>query len=209
MWKAYTNGYHIATHANGDVALDQVMGIYEWLDRRQPDAGSAFRIEHMALPTREHLIRCQKLHVMVATQPVFLSAMGATFRRYMPEPYFDHAYGVRDMLDAGLTVALSTDVPVVPDDNPLLGLKAAVDRRDHRGIPLGEGQAIKMWEALYAYTMASASLSRDESNRGSIAPGKWADLAVLSGNPLAVGPEELLDLRVEQTYVGGQLVFER
>jgi predicted amidohydrolase YtcJ len=209
MGKAHAAGYRLATHANGDVALDQVIGIYEALDKREPRSDSPFRLEHMALPTPQHLARCRKLGVMVATQPVFLSAMGATFRRYMPEPYFDRAYGVRSMLDAGLTVALSTDCPVVPDDNPLLGLKAAVDRLDHRGVPLGKGQAIQMREALYAYTMAGAILSGDGANRGSITPGKWADLAVLSGDPLAVDPQELPGLQVEQTYVAGRLVFER
>ncbi|MEZ4706293.1 MAG: amidohydrolase family protein [Caldilineaceae bacterium] len=113
------------------------------------------------------------------------------------------------MLDAGLTVALSTDAPVVPDDNPLIGLKAAIDRLDHAGHPLGAEQAITPYEALYAYTMGGAILSGDEANRGSITPGKWADLVVLSGDPLATPPEKMLDLRVEQTYVGGELMYQR
>ncbi len=145
---------------------------------------------------------------MAATQTVFLPAMGATFRRYMPEMFFPRAYGVRSMLEAGLTVALSTDAPVVPDDNPLIGLKAAIDRRDYNGDPLGPEQAITPEEALYAYTMAGAILSGDEANRGSLTPGKWADLVVLSGDPLATPAEHLLALKVEQTYVAGKLVYE-
>src|SRR5690606_15466438 len=119
-----------------------------------------------------------------------------------------HCYPVRSMLEAGLTVALSSDAPVVPDDNPLLGIKAAVDRCDANGDPIAPEQAITAYDALYAYTMGGAIASGDENNRGSITPDKWADLVVLSGDPLNTPPDELLNIRVEQTYVGGQLVYE-
>ncbi len=69
------------------------------------------------------------------------------------------------------------------DDNPFLGLKAAIDRLDHAGQPLALEQAVTPYEALYAYTIAGAILSGDEQNRGSIPPGKWADLAVLNTDP--------------------------
>jgi predicted amidohydrolase YtcJ len=184
-----------------------VLSTYELIAQRTP--GKRHRIEHLALPTADHLARCRALGVMAATQTVFLPAMGATFRRYMPEVFFERAYGMRSMLDAGLVAALSTDAPVVPDDNPLLGLKSAVDRRDHAGEPLGERQAITPAEALWAYTQAGAILSGDEQSRGSITPGKWADLAVLSGDPLTTPPEKLLNIQVEQTYLGGKVVWER
>lgn len=209
MWESHTNGFRMATHANGDVALEQVIRIYELCQARNPRPGLRHRLEHLALPTADHLARCAKIGVMAATQTVFLPAMGATFRRYMPESYFSRAYGVRAMLNAGLAVALSTDAPVVPDDNPLIGLKAAIDRLDHAGNPLGAEQAITPYEALYAYTMGGAILSGDEANRGSLTPGKWADLVILSGDPLTTPPVQMLDLRVEQTYVGGELLFQR
>jgi predicted amidohydrolase YtcJ len=206
MWEAHRAGLRIATHANGDVAIEQVLATYALLAERKP--GPRHRIEHLALPSDAQLALCRRLGVMIATQPVFLPAMGATFRRYMPEVFYARAYGVRAMLDAGLTVALSTDAPVVPDDNPLLGLKAAINRRDHAGEPLGAEQAIAPAEALWGYTLAGAILSGDADNRGSISPGKWADLAVLSGDPLETPPDRLPELRVERTYLAGELVFE-
>jgi hypothetical protein len=112
------------------------------------------------------------------------------------------------MLEAGLTVALSSDAPVVPDDNPLVGMKAAVDRKDAKGDPIAPEQAITSYDALYAYTMGGAIASSDDDNRGSITPGKWADLVILSGDPLNTPPDELPNIKVEQTYVGGQLVYE-
>jgi predicted amidohydrolase YtcJ len=207
MWEAHSAGLRIGTHANGDVAIEQVVKIYELLEQRRP--GMRHRIEHLALPTLEQLARLAAIGAMAATQTVFLPAMGATFRRYMPEHFYARAYGVRSMIDAGLTVALSTDAPVVADDNPLLGLKSAIDRRDHAGAALGEKQAITAAEALWAYTQAGAILSGDEHNRGSITRGKWADLAVLSADPLTTPPDDLLGLVVEQTYVAGKLAYER
>jgi predicted amidohydrolase YtcJ len=205
MWDAHRAGLRIATHANGDVAIGQVLHTYELIAARAP--GKQHRIEHLALPSAAQLALCQRLGVMIATQPVFLPSMGATFRRYMPEVFYARAYGVRDMLDAGLMVALSTDAPVVPDDNPLLGMKAAIDRRDHAGDPLGASQAITPAEALWGYTLAGAILSGDEESRGSISPGKWADLVVLSGDPLATPVEDMLDIHIEQTYLAGALAF--
>ncbi len=207
MWEAHRAGFRIGTHAIGDRALDQVIRIYETLNARQP--GLRHRIEHLGLPNLQHLRRLKAINAIAVPQTVFLPALGSAFRRYLPDDYFERCYPVRSMLDEGLTVALSSDAPVVPDDNPLLGIKAAVDRLDGQGDPIAPGQAISAYEALYAFTMGGAIASGDAANRGSIARGKWADFAVLSGDPLNTPPEQLTDIQVEQTYVGGELVYER
>ncbi|MBZ0284667.1 MAG: amidohydrolase [Anaerolineae bacterium] len=207
MWEAHEAGFRIGTHAIGDVALDQVIGVYEELHRRLPN-GLRHRIEHLGLPNAEHLKRCKAMDVIAVPQTVFLPALGASFRRYLPDVYVPRCYPVRAMLDAGLTVALSSDAPVVPDDNPILGIKAAVDRLDPNGEPIAAEQFITASEALFAYTMGGAIASGDANNRGSLTPGKWADFAVLSGDPLAVSTAELLTITVEQTYLGGNLVYK-
>jgi predicted amidohydrolase YtcJ len=96
----------------------------------------------------------------------------------------------------------------VPDDNPLMGMKAARDRQDSRGEPIAPEQALTPYEALYAYTMGGVIASGDADNRGSLSAGKWADMIVLSGDPLKTPTERLPELRVERTYVGGRLVYE-
>jgi len=131
------------------------------------------------------------------------------FRRYLPDSLLPRTYPVRAMLDAGVRVALSSDAPVVEDDNPLVGMMAAITRLDSEGCPMAPAQAITAEEALYAYTMGGAIASGDEANRGSIEAGKWADLAVLSGNPLTVPPEALPELKVDMTLVAGRVLFER
>ncbi|MBL8161628.1 MAG: amidohydrolase [Anaerolineae bacterium] len=208
MWEAHAAGFRIGTHAIGDVTLDQVIGVYEELHRRLPN-GLRHRIEHLGLPDAEHLRRCRALNVIAVPQTVFLPALGASFRRYLPDAFVPRCYPVRAMLDAGLTVALSSDAPVVPDDDPILGIKAAVDRLDPFGEPIAPEQTISAAEALYAYIMGGAIASGDADNRGSLTPGKWADLAVLSGDPLRTPTADLLSVRVDQTYVGGTLVHER
>lgn len=209
MWEAHNAGFRIATHAIGERAIDQVIGIYETLHRRKPSAGLRHRIEHLGLPTADHLRRCAALNVIAVPQTIFLPALGASFRRYLSDSTLSRAYPVRAMLDAGLTVALSSDAPVVPDDNPLMGIKAALDRLDHTGQPIAPDQAITLEEALYAYTMGGAIASGDAENRGSLEAGKWADMIVLSADPFATPLDKLGEIAVDQTYVGGQLVYER
>lgn len=207
MWEAHDAGFRIGTHAIGDVALEQIISVYEELHRRKPN-GLRHRIEHLGLPDADMLKRCKAIDVIAVPQTVFLPALGASFRRYLPDAFIPRCYPVRAMLDAGLTVALSSDAPVVPDDNPILGMKAAIDRKDHAGEPIAPEQAISAYEALYGYTMGGALASDDGKNRGSLTPGKWADMVILSGNPLTTPPDSLLDLQVEQTFVGGKPAYE-
>jgi len=205
--EAHDAGWRIATHAIGDVAIDQVLDIYRSLG---PHArGLAHRIEHFGLPSREQLARAAVLHVIAAPQTIFIRSLGRNFRRYLPDALLPRTYPIRAMLDAGVRVALSSDAPVVEDDNPLVGMLAAVTRRDDEGHAIAPEQAITVDEALHGYTMGGAVASGDDSNRGSIAPGKWADLAVLSRNPSSVEPEALPEIRVDMTLLAGCVVYER
>lgn len=206
-WEAHDAGFRIATHAIGDVALEQVIRVYEELHRRKP--GLRHRIEHVGLPNPDHLARMQAINAIAVPQSVFLYALGGNYRRYVPDAFLPRLFPIRDMLDTGLDVALSSDAPVVPDDNPLLGMKAALDRLDASGYAFTPAQAITPYEALYAYTMGGARASGDDATRGSISVGKWADLAVLSADPLQTAPADLPDSTVDQTFVGGRLVYER
>ncbi|MEO8679598.1 MAG: amidohydrolase [Vicinamibacterales bacterium] len=212
--EAHDAGWRIATHAIGDVAIDQVLRVYEALPptrSRSLRAGGArplrHRIEHFGLPTADHLARAARLGVIAVPQTVFVHALGRNFRQYLPDALLARAYPVRSMLDAGVTVALSSDAPVVEDDSPLLGIQAAMLRRDEDGHGIAKGEAISLDEALDAYTRGAAVASGDEGNRGRLHEGMWADLAVLSGNPFETPPEEITSLRVTQTWVGGKRVY--
>ncbi|MBS1240843.1 MAG: Amidohydrolase 3 [Gemmatimonadetes bacterium] len=203
--EAHEAGWRIATHAIGDVTIDQVLRTYEALG----PGPKRHRIEHLGLPTAGHLSRAARLGVIAVPQSIFLYELGRNFRAFLPDHLLAVAYPIRSMLDAGLTVALSSDAPVVEDDSPLRGIEAAVMRLDAEGHPIAADQGITIAEAIAAYTTGGAVASGDEDNRGCLTPGAWADLAVLSGNPLDTPAEALTDLVVEQTWVGGTLAYER
>lgn len=200
-------GWRIATHAIGDVAIDQMLDIYESLGPHP--RGLAHRIEHFGLPDAAQLARASRLGVIAAPQTIFIHSLGRNFRSYLPDSMLPRTYPVRAMLDAGVRVALSSDAPVVEDDNPLLGMMAAITRLDNEGALIAPAQAITATEALYGYTMGGAIASGDEANRGSIEPGKWADLAVLSADPLSTAPESLPEIMVDMTLVAGRVAYER
>jgi predicted amidohydrolase YtcJ len=199
--------WRIATHAIGDVAIGQMLDIYETLGPHR--RGFAHRIEHFGLPDASQLARAAALGVIAAPQAIFIHSLGRNFRNCLPDALLPRTYPLRAMLDAGIPIALSSDAPVVEDDNPLLGMMAAITRRDKEGHLIAPEQAIDAREALYGYTMGGAIASGDERNRGSVEVGKWADLAVLSADPLSVPPETLPGITVDLTLVGGQIVFAR
>jgi len=138
---------------------------------------------------------------------VFVHALGRNFRQYLPDALLARAYPVRAMLDAGVTVALSSDAPVVEDDSPLRGMQAALLRRDADGEAIAPAEAITIDEALDAYTRGGAVASGDDGDRGCLQPGMLADLAVVSGDLRTTPAEALASLRVTQTWVGGQEVY--
>lgn len=201
--EAHDAGWRIATHAIGDVAIDQVLRVYGSLGT----APLRHRIEHFGLPTDDQLTRAAARGVIAVPQAIFLPALGRNFRDYLPDALLARAYPIRAMLDAGLTVALSSDAPVVENDSPLAGIQAAITRADADGRPIAADQAITLDEALDAYTHGGAVASGDDELRGRLEVGLLADLTVVSGDLRATPPEALSTLTVTQTWVGGRQVF--
>ncbi|WP_425144750.1 amidohydrolase [Deinococcus sp.] len=175
--EAHTAGFRIGAHAIGDRALDQLLDVYERLERQHP-GGQRHRIEHFGLPSADHLRRAADLGVHAVPQAIFLHELRGNFERYLPPEFLPRTYPLRSMLDAGLNVALSSDGPVVRELRPLVGLQAAVQQ------PMTPGQQLTPLEALRAYTLGGAHAQGDSDNRGSLEVGTWADLSVLAADPL-------------------------
>lgn len=199
-------GFRIGTHAIGDAAIDQVLSVYRRLAREIP--GPTNRIEHFGLPDARQLAQAARLGVIAVTQPAFLAELGESFRLNLPPAYHERIYPIRSMLLAGVPVALSTDGPVVSDLNPLTGVRCAISRLDASGRPFGGGEGLSLHQALYAYTMGGAMASGDAANRGSISPGKWADLVVYERDPRRVPLDDLPAMRPRMTFVGGRVAHE-
>jgi len=205
IWDIHRAGLRASIHAIGDVAIDQVLGAVEYASSRLV-ARFRHRIEHFGLPSAEHMQRA-RYRVNVVPQLAFIHALGDSFLEYVPPSLAAQIYPLRAMIDAGLTVALSSDAPVVPDFNPLLGLKAAADRLSASGRSVTPEQAVSVAETLPMYTLNGAIVAGDEAIKGTIIPGKLADLTILSGDPLRAPIERLTDLKVETTIVNGQIVY--
>jgi predicted amidohydrolase YtcJ len=201
---AHEAGLRIATHAIGDAAIALVLDVYQNLYHR--DSGQRHRIEHCGLPAQNHLQSMRKNSIFAVPQPIFLYELGVNFRKYLPEKLLDRCYPIKSILNAGVDCAFSSDAPVVQNAFPLAGIKAAVLRQDREGQPVAPNEAISVENALKACTIAGALASGDENNRGSLTPGKWADMVVLSENPLLVQPENLDGINVKMTFVGGKCV---
>jgi predicted amidohydrolase YtcJ len=125
--ESHNQSWRIATHAIGDVAIDQVLAIYEGLGPHPQ--GLAHRIEHFGLPSEVQLKRAAQLGVISVPQSIFIHDLGRNFLEFLPAEFLPRVYPIRAMLKAGLTVALSSDAPVVEDDDPLAGMTAAITRR--------------------------------------------------------------------------------
>ena len=205
--ESHDAGWRIATHAIGDVAIEQVLDIYEALGPHP--RGWGHRIEHLGLPSAAQLARAARLGVIAVPQSIFIHSLGRNFREYLPDALLPRCYPIRAMLDAGVRVALSSDAPVVENDNPLAGMTAAITRRDRDGHLIAPAQAITAAEALAGYTAGGAAAVGLDDALGAIAPGMWADLAVLSGNPLTTPADELSALTVNMTMLAGRIVYER
>ncbi|MHB8628007.1 MAG: amidohydrolase [Aggregatilineales bacterium] len=205
VWDIHRAGLRAAIHAIGDAAIEQALKAVEYASGRLVSR-MRHRIEHFGLPNASQLARAQH-RVSVVPQAVFLPALGDGFLAYTPPELLGQLYPLRAMKDAGLMVALSSDAPVVPDFNPLLGIKAAADRLSASGVPIAPDQAIEVADALRMYTVNGAVVAGESTLKGSLSPGKLADMAVLSGDPLRAPVERLTDLQVEMTILNGQIVY--
>ncbi len=187
--EAHRAGFRIGTHAIGDVALDQMLEVYERLEAAQPN-GLRHRLEHFGLANTTHRARAKALGVIVVPQPIFLHELSGNFERYLPPVFAPDCYNLRAMLDAGLTTAFSSDAPVVREVNPLVGIHAAVHE------PFRPGNAVTLEEAIEAFTIAGAIAQGDEGNRGTLEVGKWADFNVYGNADAAVLEWELKRIHV-------------
>jgi predicted amidohydrolase YtcJ len=204
-------GFQVCVHAQGDRAIETVLDAYSAV--LPPAAGQPVsrnprrhRIEHGGALYPDLLDRAADLDILVATQPGFLSTLGDGFAAAFPDSR-DQLYAIGSWLRAGLTVAGSSDAPVISPD-PLLGLRDAMLRRTGEGRTLGPGEELTAADALALYTTAAAYAMHREAELGSLEPGKRADFVVLDGNPLAVGPGRLTDLKVLATALDGAPVYQ-
>jgi predicted amidohydrolase YtcJ len=201
-------GHQVALHAVEENTVEAACNAIEYAVNKYPREDHRHRIEHCSVCTPEMVKRLAELKVTVVTQPSFIYYNGERYLNTVPDEQLGHLYPISRLIKAGITVAGSSDCPVIPPD-PIAGLYAAVSRITETGKHLLYEERVTPVEALQMYTRNAAYVCFQETIKGTLSPGYTADLIVLTGNPLKLTPEELWKLRVALTVINGEIVWRK
>lgn len=200
-------GYQVGVHAIGDAAIELVVDILAEALERNPHPDQRNYLNHFSMrPSDESMDKMAKHGIWIDQQPNFTYTLEGRYVANLDGWRLAHNNPIRSPMDHGIVVALSSDILPI---GPLVGLYAAVTRKGMSGRVFGADEAITMAEAIRGYTLTGAYLNFDEDVKGSLEPGKYADMIVLSGDLLTIDPEATMDVQVEQTWLGGKLVYQR
>ena len=211
MMKGDAAGLQLCTHAIGDAGISAILDIYAEIEKAHGPADRRWRIEHAQHMAAKDFDRFAQLHVIASVQPYHAIDDGRWAERRIGHDRASRTYAFRSFLNHGVKLALGTDWNVAPL-NPMLTLYAATTRATLDGKNPGgwfPEQKLTIKEAIEAYTIGSAYAEFQENDKGSIAPGKLADMVLLSDDVLAIDPVKIRDVKVLKTWVGGKLVYEQ
>lgn len=199
--KANRAGLQIAVHCESERSIEQVLWAMEKALRDCPRADHRHRIEHFELPTLRQIERLAAAGIMASMQPAFIPAfMGQEnmqyYRKLLGGSRLKRVHPYRTILDHGIPVSGGSDSPVTPYD-PLAGAAAAVNHPNPE-------ERVSVGEALRMFTTAAAYSAFEENDKGSLEPGKLADLVVLDEDPFQVSPEKIATIGIAMVFVGGR-----
>lgn len=216
----YRKGLQPAIHAIGDRALDMTVSAIEYTLKKTAEEGMSreeqekrlpFRIIHAQLADQEQIARMAKLPLIADMQPIFLQTDLHWMEERVGKERLSQNFPMKSMLDAGIIMTGGSDCPVETYD-PIQGMATAVTRTDPNGYPQGgyiPQEKLSVYDALCLYTKNMPFATGQEEVLGTLEEGKFADLAVLDRNPFDTPEEHLREIRVMQTYIAGERVFDR
>lgn len=209
---SHENKCPVAIHGIGDRAIEMALNSIEKAKKTYPDIKLRHGIVHCQITDEELLNRFKELEVMALVQPIFIDYDMNIVSDRVGENLSRTSYAWKTMKDKGINVSFGTDAPVEPFDT-MPNIYSAVTRKNITGDEEKtylEKEKMSMEDAIYAYTYESAYASGEEEIKGTISPGKLADFIVLDRDLFNLeNDKEILDTKVLETYVGGQLVFRR
>ena len=211
MIKSDTAGLQMCFHAIGDQAISITLDLFQDVLKANGQKDRRWRIEHSQHVAPKDFDRYAQLNVIASVQPYHAIDDGRWAERRIGAERIKTTYAFRTFLAHGVRLAFGTDWTVAPL-NPLLSIYAAVTRATLDGKhPDGwmPEQKLTVAEAVQAYTMGSAYAEFQDGVKGSITPGKLADMVILSDDIFSIDPKTIRDVRVEETIVGGKVVFNR
>jgi predicted amidohydrolase YtcJ len=204
-------GLQVVVHAIGDKANETMLSIFEQVTQNNGPRDRRFRIEHAQHLRMQDIARFRRAGVIASMQPYHAADDGRWAEKRIGAERCKGTYAFRSLLDSGATLAFGSDWTVAPL-NPLQGILAAVTRQTLDGKhPQGwiPEQKITVEEAVRAYTVGSAYAEFQETAKGTITPGKLADLVILSRDIFTIDPKGIGGVRAELTIVDGRVVYER
>lgn len=202
-------GLQICTHAIGDEGISTILDLYGDVIQAHGNTDRRFRIEHAQHMAAKDFERFAQLHVIASVQPYHAIDDGRFAESHIGHDRASRTYAFRTFLDHGVRLAFGTDWEVAPL-NPLLTVYAAVTRETLDGKnPNGwfPEQKLSVAESVEAYTMGSAYAEFQENEKGSITPGKLADMVLLSDDIFTIPPDQIRSVKVLKTFVGGKPVW--
>jgi predicted amidohydrolase YtcJ len=210
MMKADAAGLQLCTHAIGDQAISMILDLYGEISRSHGEADRRFRIEHAQHMAAKDFDRFAQLNVIASVQPYHAIDDGRWAEKRIGHDRASRTYAFRTFLDHRVRLALGTDWNVAPL-NPMLTIYAAVTRATLDGKnPNGwfPEQKLTVTEAVEAYTMGSAYAEFQEKEKGSVTPGKLADMVLLSDDIFSIDPVRIRDVKILKTIVGGKITWD-
>ena len=202
---AHNHGFQVGVHANGDVTIDMVLKAYERALQKWPDPNRRHRIEHCTLVNPDLIRRIKANGVIPTPFWTYVYYHGEKWKEYGDEKVawmFAH----KSFLDAGIRVPGASDYTPGPFE-PLMAIQSMVTRKDYKGRVWGPNQKVTVDQALTIATINGAYASSEEHLKGSIAAGKLADFVILEKDPHDVDPDQIMNIKVNRTVVGGKTVY--
>jgi len=201
-------GLQIAIHAIEESAIEASCNSIAFALDRIPRKKHRHRIEHCSLCSPSLAKKIASLGIAVVTQPSFIFFNGERYLKTISNQKLKHLYPLKTLIQEGIIVAGSSDCPIVPVD-PLIGISSAISRRSQTQDVIVPEEGISRIDALQLFTKNAAFVTFEEESKGTISPGKLADLVILSGDPTRLPPGEIKELEVEMTIIGGKAVWNK
>src|SRR5437763_419138 len=198
---AHRHNFQVGIHANGDVTIDMVLNAYERVLKQWPDPNRRHRIEHCSLVNPDLLQRIKNCGCIPTPFWTYIHFHGEKWAQYGDEK-MRWLMAHRSVLDYGIRVPGASDYTPGPFE-PLMAIQSMVTRKDYSGHIWGGNQKVSVDEALTIATINGAYASSEEQIKGSITAGKLADFVMLEQDPHAVDPDQIKNIRVHRTVVGG------
>ena len=208
VWSIHQAGLQVAIHAIDAPAVSAACTAIELAQKDFSPEELRHRIEHCSMCPPQLVARVAAAGIMVVSNPSFLYYSGDRYLKTIPRFEQADLYPFQRLLQHHVMTAAGSDAPVVPV-NPLAGIYGAVTRKSRQGDCVFPAEKIDVRDAVAMYTKNAAKSLFADPDRGSIAPGKLADLVVLSHDPFEVDEEQLKDIQVERTIIGGETVYQR